>query len=247
MNDCFTSRRGIIKQFVLGTVSSYLAGSTWTQRVLADASAASGGYGTLHIKLSDFPALQMAGGSVRLNVGLDYPFSINRGTLNDFYAVDTNCAHQGCVVNAYDHTRQRMICPCHGSGYAIDGSLRNGPAQRGLVSYKTSFDGMNTVAVQVPGAPFAARRISVQSTNQGVTRVALEFTDAWFTDYQVQYRSSLNDEPVAVPFSLTPSGAANQTNFYRTSSPASLTRTIYVDATGDRGFYSIALVATSYD
>lgn len=184
---------------------------------------------------------------MRLSIGLDYPVSINRGTANNFYAVDTNCAHQGCVVNAYNSFLGAMQCSCHGSEYDIDGSLISGPARKGLVSYPATFDGVDTVSVRVPGATFTAKQFSIQSTLNGVTRFKLVFDAYWFTEYQVQYRANLKDAPIPALFATTPTGVADQTKIYRSTSPATATTSIYVDATGDHGFYSIALVATLYD
>jgi Rieske Fe-S protein len=41
------------------------------------------------------------------------------------------CSHLGCIVK-WNSTEKTFDCPCHGSRYHADGSLLNGPAQRGL-------------------------------------------------------------------------------------------------------------------
>jgi menaquinol-cytochrome c reductase iron-sulfur subunit len=41
------------------------------------------------------------------------------------------CPHLGCSVG-YDPSRDRFICPCHGSVFGSDGSVRSGPSPRGL-------------------------------------------------------------------------------------------------------------------
>jgi cytochrome b6-f complex iron-sulfur subunit len=48
-----------------------------------------------------------------------------------YRAISLVCPHLGCVVNA---TEDGFACPCHGSRYMPDGSLRNGPASRPLTS-----------------------------------------------------------------------------------------------------------------
>ena len=252
MNGIALPRREIIKQFILGSVSSWLAGSTWTQRVLADVNPYGDEFATLKVKLSQFTALQSAGGSVRLSVGLDYPVSINRGTSNDFYAVNTDCAHNHCTVNSYDPNlvnpapfpKGAMRCSCHGSRYGIDGSLVNGPAATGLKSYPATFNGSDTVSVVIPGVTFTVRNISVQSLNAGSMRLKLTFKSLFFTSYQVEYRQNLTDAPTVIPFSLSPTGSATQTTYYRTTINATepFPTDLYVDVSGARGFFSIALL-----
>jgi cytochrome b6-f complex iron-sulfur subunit len=46
-----------------------------------------------------------------------------------FLAISLVCPHLGCVVNVVN---DGFACPCHGSRYFADGSLRNGPASRPL-------------------------------------------------------------------------------------------------------------------
>lgn len=48
-----------------------------------------------------------------------------------FHALSLVCPHLGCTVN---ETRDGFECPCHGSRFFADGSLRNGPASRSLTS-----------------------------------------------------------------------------------------------------------------
>jgi Rieske Fe-S protein len=51
------------------------------------------------------------------------------GDLRGFSAV---CTHTGCIVNKVaDGT---IDCPCHGSRYGLDGTVRSGPAPRALPS-----------------------------------------------------------------------------------------------------------------
>ena len=46
-----------------------------------------------------------------------------------FTALSLVCPHLGCTVNV---TSNGFTCPCHGSRFLPDGSLRNGPASRPL-------------------------------------------------------------------------------------------------------------------
>jgi cytochrome b6-f complex iron-sulfur subunit len=50
-----------------------------------------------------------------------------------YRAISLVCPHLGCVVNI---TSEGFACPCHGSRYLADGSLRNGPASHPLSSLR---------------------------------------------------------------------------------------------------------------
>ena len=50
-----------------------------------------------------------------------------------FSALSLVCPHLGCAVNV---SGEGFTCPCHGSRYLADGSLRNGPASRSLASLR---------------------------------------------------------------------------------------------------------------
>lgn len=47
------------------------------------------------------------------------------------------CTHQGCEVEVQG---ARYVCPCHGSEFATDGALLNGPADQPLKTFKTTHD-----------------------------------------------------------------------------------------------------------
>jgi cytochrome b6-f complex iron-sulfur subunit len=46
-----------------------------------------------------------------------------------YHAVSLVCPHLGCIVNV---TTDGFACPCHGSRFLPDGSLRSGPASHPL-------------------------------------------------------------------------------------------------------------------
>jgi cytochrome b6-f complex iron-sulfur subunit len=46
-----------------------------------------------------------------------------------YHAISLVCPHLGCVVKT---TSDGFTCPCHGSRFLPDGSLRNGPASKPL-------------------------------------------------------------------------------------------------------------------
>lgn len=243
------TRRNVVKQFIVGTVASWIGGGWRSETVLATETPTGDGDATVSVRLSQFPTLSVAGGSVRLNVGLGYPIAINRSASNTFYAVNTCCAHLGCTVTAFDTGLNAMRCGCHGSLFKIDGSLAGGPATRGLDRYTAVFNGADTVTVRLPGVTFGARDISIQSTALSSKRIKLTFHPVVFTSYQVQYRANLTNTPQIIGFSTTPQGAATQMTYRNTvfnpNDPAPATN-LYVDATGSRGFFSIALIVSEY-
>ena len=49
------------------------------------------------------------------------------------HRLNPRCTHMGCTVGWNDPDRT-WVCPCHGSRYATDGTVVNGPAQRALES-----------------------------------------------------------------------------------------------------------------
>jgi Rieske Fe-S protein len=49
-----------------------------------------------------------------------------------YAAFSTTCPHQGCAVAQVEGAD--IVCPCHGSTFALDGSVTKGPAQSGLQS-----------------------------------------------------------------------------------------------------------------
>jgi cytochrome b6-f complex iron-sulfur subunit len=60
-------------------------------------------------------------GAARAYVGRD-----SRG----LYAIDAVCTHLGCLVE--QKTGEGFACPCHGSRFATDGQVQNGPASKPL-------------------------------------------------------------------------------------------------------------------
>ncbi len=247
--DAISTRRQVISQFILGTAAAWVGGAWHTERLLATETPTVQGWATLVVRLSLFPVLSAVGGSVRLNVGLDYPVAINRGAGGAFYAVNTRCAHLGCTVNAYDSGISAMHCGCHGSRYHIDGSLAGGPATSGLDSYPAVFDGVEKVTVRLQGVTFGAREITLLSTTQNSKRLRLLFQPAIFSSYQVHYRENLTDVARPIAFSTTPDGVATMTTYRNTvfnpDDPSPLVP-LYVDAVGSRGFFSIVILISEY-
>jgi cytochrome b6-f complex iron-sulfur subunit len=50
-----------------------------------------------------------------------------------YHAMSLVCPHLGCVIKP---TGEGFACPCHGSRFLPDGSLRNGPASKPLTNLR---------------------------------------------------------------------------------------------------------------
>jgi Rieske Fe-S protein len=48
-----------------------------------------------------------------------------------YMAIQARCSHAGCTVT-WNAGARTFDCPCHGSRFALDGKVRNGPASEPL-------------------------------------------------------------------------------------------------------------------
>jgi glycine/D-amino acid oxidase-like deaminating enzyme/nitrite reductase/ring-hydroxylating ferredoxin subunit len=70
--------------------------------------------------------------------------AVYRDVAGSYHAVSAICTHLGCQV-AFNRAEKSWDCPCHGSRFALDGSVLDGPAitplaQRGIAAPETSHD-----------------------------------------------------------------------------------------------------------
>jgi len=73
---------------------------------------------------------------------------ITRVDASTFSVVSCICTHQGCVVDPYDATTQRIACGCHGSRFDINGVVKQGPAGTSLKKYQSEYDSTaNTLTI----------------------------------------------------------------------------------------------------
>lgn len=56
-------------------------------------------------------------------------------------AYSAHCTHLGCLINKEQNGK--LICPCHGSEYNLDGVPVKGPAYKPLEKYKASLSSNN--------------------------------------------------------------------------------------------------------
>ena len=85
--------------------------------------------GALHLPLSSLAA---DGTALVEAPGMDLPLFVRRNSAGDTVALSTRCMHRGCQV---EPEPERLVCPCHGSEYALDGRVLRGPTQRPLVRF----------------------------------------------------------------------------------------------------------------
>ena len=86
--------------------------------------------GRIRLRLDELKGLSGAEGFVRLSRGgAAAPIYLLALPDGSHAALSPICTHLGCTV---DVAGQRLVCPCHGSTYARDGTVLRGPAERPL-------------------------------------------------------------------------------------------------------------------
>ena len=246
------SRRRFIKTFVLGAASAAVAGRPWRGAFLAQAAPTDPDVGILKIKLSDYPSLLDELGSVRLGlnpmaldstgpIGFFYPILINRGFGNEFYALDSYCHHEGWVVPPYDSFDGCMTCPHERSKYAIDGALISGPASGPLDRFNLTYDGDETLTIEIPRLGYSVSAIPIQSTTP--PKLLLDFPTKEYVEYEVQFRQRMQDAWTIVPFSRSLDGAEDSLSMIADPFEPSTypNASIYVSRTRAMGFYAVSV------
>jgi len=91
------------------------------------------------VKIDDHQELQRTGGSILVKKTAAGDLLVVRSGEASFSAFSIVCPHLQCNVKV---TSPTMIqCPCHKSGYSIDGSYISGPAKTGLRRFPVNIDG----------------------------------------------------------------------------------------------------------
>ncbi len=203
--------------------------------------------------MSDYPPLAAPGGSIQF-VFIDeiHPFTLNRVSATRFLALDSVCTHQGCVVGRFQVVHSYMRCPCHGSRYDIEGRVfrnANGvstePAPSDLERFDTTFDeDTGVVSISIPNLALAVHSLTVHRREaNGNLRLKLDFPVTAGAKYEIRHHTSLDGDFTVIPFATTATGSANQTAL---SPVTSGNLTAYVDASGPKGFFVVALKLAPY-
>jgi Rieske Fe-S protein len=101
--------------------------------------------GKITIPVAQYPSLANPGGSlVGKPAGLDDKLMIARISVDEIVCVSAICTHMACTI-ALDLPHMDFQCPCHGSRFALDGSVENGPAPTPVKKYPVTFDQTNAV------------------------------------------------------------------------------------------------------
>jgi Rieske Fe-S protein len=240
-----TSRRKFLKAFALGAVASSLGDTEWSRALVGEVRAGPAVDGSLRLKLSDYPALQSANGSVRVSInpftegaflsnGL-YPILVNRGAGNQFFALNSRCTHSACVVGKFNNAV--AFCACHSSLFNIDGARLGGPAPTGLATYAVSFDGNDSLTVTVPELGYSIAPSTVQANG----RMRLDFPTRQNVNYEVVFAETLVAVGAPVSFAATLAGSANLSTLAGTGGTGS----VFIDRTTTTGFYTVNIIVNA--
>ena len=91
--------------------------------------------GVIRLPQAQSAALLASEGSILVNPkGIHDKILVVHLMNHPLYATSVICTHMGCTVS-YDKDTGQIACPCHGSRYALDGSVTRGPAKRPLKQY----------------------------------------------------------------------------------------------------------------
>jgi cytochrome b6-f complex iron-sulfur subunit len=124
--------------------------TTETDDTAAPCDGGNVGTDAYDVCFADHPELRQVGGSAPLNLIETGPLILVRVDDATIVTLSSVCTHQACQV-IWVNSRQRLVCPCHGSQFAIDGSVTAGPAGRPLATYPTTFD-QQKVEIDLRGA-----------------------------------------------------------------------------------------------
>jgi len=92
------------------------------------------GQGWVPLSLADYPALTAVGGSALVTISGEFILVVHYEE-GCFSALSAVCTHEGCTIEYSGGSR--VICPCHGAAFLMDGSVQAGPTPIPLEQYAT--------------------------------------------------------------------------------------------------------------
>jgi cytochrome b6-f complex iron-sulfur subunit len=137
MNDKITRREFIRKSaigiVIGGTVLSSLDFTALAKNTKKGSYKRIGDDVVINLKDTKNSDLAKVGGAVFL----DDEDMLVRVSQTQFVALSLICKHKGCTVEL---TGNKFVCPCHGSEYALDGKVTEGPSKKNLDTYDVVYD-----------------------------------------------------------------------------------------------------------
>lgn len=242
-------RRRFLRHFFLGMAGGAVSGGEWSRQVLAACEPADDGTGIIRLRVSDYPALARANGSVRLALnpfnlsgpeGPFYPLLVNRGFGTQFYAMATRCTHRACVVDPFDARQGAAVCRCHGSRYGLDGTRSSGPAPDDLTRYAATLGADDVLCLQVPDARLNYRLRTLSAANPPNGLLVLTWPTTPGLTYELRRRRDWRAPGKPVAFSLSPRGPSV---LEITANADSLT--VFTPVPSKHAFYSAAVQLTA--
>jgi Rieske Fe-S protein len=86
-------------------------------------------------------ALTHVGGSRVVRID-NQTLLVARTSDTEFIALSAICTHEGCTVH---FASTQIACPCHGSLFALDGTVTRGPANRPLAKHTATYDAQTNI------------------------------------------------------------------------------------------------------
>ena len=177
----------------------------------------------MRLALADYPALNEPFGSVRLSTSAMAPNGerplgffpaviINRGGAGELHVMSAECSHEGCTVRKLEPSNQRMVCPCHGSVYDINGQSISGPNGGPPIFPLRQYafreeNGM--LSIFLPDDTFYELTWTPVTVSAG-NRIKLQLLTFSNYRYEVYFRSSLDGEASRMFFSRTADGLLDE-------------------------------------